>query len=200
MRVNWKVLVAIALIVGAIAWAVTSITSTSYAGAYLTFSVGTGTVTMTNPSSESIPVRLSGPARRSFSVSSTIDGVPRSSTRGDSASLIEFELPPGVSEFTITRGTDVSFISETDTVLDATLHAANIGTKIKVMAGIIVALVFYIISYTTEHRWLYMLLGKEPAGKLHSKPYTGEQRSDMRSFGDNRGKGRVKPAPTSTDE
>jgi hypothetical protein len=199
MRVNWKVLVAIALMVGAIAWAATSITSTSYSGAYLTFSVGTGTVTMTNPSSESIPVRLSAAANRSFSVSSTIEDVPRSSTRGDDASLIEFELPPGVSEFTLVRGTDVSFISETDTVLDATLHAANIGTKIKVAVGIIVVLLFY-ISYAADHRWLYMLLGKERASKFHSKPYTGEQDVDMRPFGDNRGKGRVKPAPTRTEE
>jgi hypothetical protein len=45
-----------------------------------------------------------------------------------------------------------------------------------------------------------MLLGKEPASKLHSKPYTGEQNVDMRPFGDNRGKGRVKPAPTRTKE
>jgi hypothetical protein len=97
------------------------------------------------------------------------------------------------------RGTDVSFISETDTVLDATLHAANIGTKIKVAVGIIVVLLFY-ISYAADHRWLYMLLGKEPASKLHSKPYTGEQNVDMRPFGDNRGKGRVKPVQPVSEE
>jgi hypothetical protein len=192
MRVNWKVLVALALMVGAVAWAVTSITSTSYSGANLDFSVGTGTVTMTNPSSDLIPVRLSGPANRSFSVSSTIDGMPRSSTREDTASLIEFELPPGISEFTIARGTDVTFIAETDTNLEATLHAANIGTKIKVLAGTIVVLLFY-ISYTTEHRWIYKLFGKEPVSKLHSKPYTGEQDVNMRPYGDNRVKGRVTP-------
>ena len=199
MRVNWKVLVAIALIGGAIAWAATSITSTSYSGAYLTFSVGTGTVTMTNPSSESIPVRLSAAANRSFSVSSTIDGVPRSSTRGDSASLIEFELPPGISEFTLVRGTDVIFISQADTNLEATVHAANVGTKIKVAVGIIVVLLFY-ISYTANHRWIYMLLGKEPRSKLHSKPYVGEQDTDMRPYGDNRGKGRVKPVQPVSEE
>jgi hypothetical protein len=29
--------------------------------------------------------------------------------------LIEFELPPGVSEFTIVRGSGVNFIADTDT-------------------------------------------------------------------------------------
>jgi hypothetical protein len=154
---------------------------------------------MTNPSSDLIPVRLSGPANRSFSVSSTIDGMPRSSTREDTASLIEFELPPGISEFTIARGTDVTFIAETDTNLEATLHADNIGTKIKVLAGTIVVLLFY-ISYTTEHRWIYKLFGKEPVSKLHSKPYTGEQDVNMRPYGDNRVKGRVKPVQSINEE
>ena len=131
MKINWKVLVALALMVGVIAWTVNSIRSTSYSGANLSFSTGTGTVTMTNPSSESIPVRLTAASNRFFSVSSTIDGVPRSSTRGDGASLIEFELPPGVSEFTVVRGSDVTFTAETDTNLEATVHAANTGTKTK---------------------------------------------------------------------
>ena len=199
MKINWKVLVALALMVGAIVWTANSIRSTSYSGANLNFSAGTGTVTMTNPSSESIPVRLSNASNRSFSVSSTIDGVPRSSTRGADASLIEFELPPGVSEFTIVRGSGVNFIADTDTNLEATVHAANTGTKIKVLAGIIVVILFF-ISYTTEHRWLYKLLGKEPASKLHSKPYTGEQDTDMRAYGDNRGKGRVKPVQPVSEE
>lgn len=115
MKINWKVLVALVLMVGAIAWTANSIRSTSYSGANLNFSAGTGTVMMTNPSSESIPVRLSSASNRFFSVSSTIDGVPRSSTRGAGASLIEFELPPGVSEFTIVRGSGVNFIADTDT-------------------------------------------------------------------------------------
>ena len=199
MKINWKVLVALVLMVGAIAWTANSIRSTSYSGANLNFSAGTGTVMMTNPSSESIPVRLSSASNRFFSVSSTIDGVPRSSTRGAGASLIEFELPPGVSEFTIVRGSGVNFIADTDTNLEATVHAANTGTKIKVLAGVILVALFF-ISYTTEHRWLYKLLGKEPASKLHSKPYTGEQDTDMRAYGDNRGKGRVKPVQPVSEE
>lgn len=83
--------------------------------------------------------------------------------------------------------------------LEATVHAANTGTKIKVLAGVILVALFF-ISYTTEHRWLYKLLGKEPASKLHSKPYTGEQDTDMRPYGDNRGKGRVKPVQPVSEE
>ena len=191
MKINWKILVAVVLMVGAIAWTVNSIRSTSYNGTNLNFEVGGGTVTMTNPSSEPVPVRLTGALNRSFSVSSTIDGVPRISVREGTSpniiNLIEFELPPGVSEFTITRGSDVTFSADTNTSLKATVHAANTGTKIKVLAVFLLGVLFY-ISYTSDHRWLYTLLGKEPSSKLHSKPYTGEHDANMRAYGDNRPK------------
>ena len=176
MKANWKVLVALVLMVGASTWAADSIRSTSYSGANLNFSVGTGTVTMTNPSSEAIPVRLTGTSNRSFSLSSTIEGVPRSSTREGTAS---FDLPPGVSEFTIVRGSDVNFIADTNTHLEAAVHTANSGTKVKVLVVCVLGALFS-MSYTAEHRWICKLLGKEPARKLHSMPDIGEQDVDMR--------------------
>ena len=186
MKINWKALAAVAVMLVVTVWTVTSMRSTSYSGTNLNFIVGTGTVTMTNPSSDAIPVSLSGRSSRSFSVSSTIEDMPRGSTREGTAYLIEFELPSGVSEFTVTRGLDVKLIADTDTELEATVHAANNGTKIKVLAGVIIAGLAF-ISYTTEHHWIYKLLGREPASKLHYVPSTGEQNIDMRAPGDNRG-------------
>lgn len=189
MKFNWKVLVAIVLMVGAIVWTVDSTRSKSYSGTKLDFEVGNGPVTMTNPSSESIPVQLVAASNRSFSVSSTIDSIPRASVREGTSpnitNVIAFELPPGVSEFTITRGSDVNFVADTDTNLEATIHATNNSTKVRVLVVFLLATLFY-ISYATKHRWLYTLLGREPASKLHSKPYTGDQGGDIRSYGDNR--------------
>lgn len=188
MKINWKIIVAIVLMVGAIAWTVDSTRSKSYSGTNLDFEVGNDTVTMTNPSTESIPVQLVAASNRSFSVSSTIDDIPRISVREGTnpniTNVIAFELPPGVTEFAITRGSDVSFIADTNTNLEATRHAANIGTKILVLMVFLVITLFY-ISHTTKHRWLYTLLGREPASRLHSKPYDGEQDADTWSYNDN---------------
>jgi hypothetical protein len=171
MKINWKVLVALTLMVGAIALAAYSIRSKSFDGANLNFEVGSGMVTMTNPSTNPIPVKLANTSIRSFSVSTTIDDVPsisvRDGERPNVINLIEFELPPGVSEFTITRGSEVSFIADTTTNLEATVQAANISTKIQLLAVFLLGALFY-MSYTTEHRWIYKLLGREPASKRHA--------------------------------
>jgi hypothetical protein len=75
MKINWKVLFALVLVVGAVYWAFSSTQVNSYSGTNLTFAVGGGPVTMTNPSDEAISVQLIGTGSRSFSVSSTIDDV-----------------------------------------------------------------------------------------------------------------------------
>jgi len=177
MKINWKVLVALGLMIGDIAWTVNWTRSTSYSGTDLTFEVGSGTVTMTNPSNDPVPAQLMSPSTRSFTVSSEIEDMPRSSIRSGTTpniiSLLEFELPSGESAFTLTRGSDVSFVANTDTPLEATLQAANYSTKIQALGVFMLVALFY-ISHTTEHRWIYKLLGREPASKLHSKPYTGE--------------------------
>lgn len=129
MKRNWKtfkVLFTFAIIIGAIFWAVNTVRPHSFDGTGLNFSVGDGTVSVTNPSEQTASVQLLGSGSRSFRVSSTIEGVSGSSTRQGSGSssthLFEFELPSGTSEFTITRGTDVNFIANTATMLQATVN------------------------------------------------------------------------------
>ena len=191
MKINWKVLATAVLMVGAVAWAVSSTRSVSYSGTKLDFEVGNGTVTMMNPSEESFPVRLVAESSRSFYVTSTIADAPRASVREgerpDIINLIAFELPPGESEFTVTRGLDVSFVADTSAKIEATVHATNVGAKTKWLVAFILAAAAY-MSFTTEHDWFYKLRGTKRASKLHSAPYTGEYDKEMRSYGDNRAK------------
>ncbi len=195
MKINWKIIVACILMIGAVAWTVNSIRSTSYSGTSLNFKVGNGAITVTNPSSEAVPVQLVG-ATGMFTVSSDIQGVSGLATRVGTGSqtnyLFDFALPPGDSELTVVSNSDVKFVADANTRLEATLHATKISTKIGILAAFLLVALFF-ISHTTGHRWLYMLRGKVPVSKLHSKPYTGEEETDMRAYGDNRGK----PAPES---
>ncbi|HEX2620825.1 MAG TPA: hypothetical protein VHL11_11775, partial [Phototrophicaceae bacterium] len=52
-----KVLLALVIIIGALFWSGDSIRNRSYVGTDLNFPVGQGVVTVTNPSTESIPVQ-----------------------------------------------------------------------------------------------------------------------------------------------
>lgn len=194
-----KIVLAFVLIVVAVLWAMNSIRSLSYSGANLTFPVGNGVVTVTNPSNQPIPVQLVDAGSRSFSVSSPIEGMPRSSTKQENGTtvsqLVEFTLPPGVSEFTVVRGanvtTPVNFVANTDTNLEATAQPQNANdtrTTIIMVALIILGSLFY-ISRTTDHRWIGILRGQPvpvPVLKPAVESFTNSQGQAIRSFGDNR--------------
>jgi hypothetical protein len=92
MKFNKRVLIALVLLIGAIPWAVSSVVSRSYSGTNLNFEVGSGPVTVTNPSDASVPVQLIGGGTRSYSVSSTIEArVPHGRGNGKAATYL-FEL------------------------------------------------------------------------------------------------------------
>jgi hypothetical protein len=195
MKFNWKVLIALIVIVGAGYWVAISAIPHSYSGSDLNFEVGSGTVTVTNPSTESIPAQLVAKSR-SFRVSSAVEGLSGSSTRqgnGTSATyLIEFELPPGVSEFTITRGQDVRFVANTETRLEATVQPVSESasrTTLIVAVVVVLAALFY-ISRITNHRWIG-ILRRQKAPVPDLKPavadsIAGGQGRPTRSYGDNR--------------
>jgi hypothetical protein len=160
MKINWKALVALVVIIGATFWAVDTVRSRSYSGANLNFGVGSGTVIVRNPSTEPVPVQLVGTGTRSFTISSTMDGVTGSSTRQgtgrNTTQLFEFQVPPGVSEFTVVRGTNVSLVANTVTNLEATVQLSTESesrTTIIVAAVVILGSLFY-ISHLTGHRWI----------------------------------------------
>jgi hypothetical protein len=198
MKINGKtikVAFALVLVIGTVYWAVSSVLTHSYSGANLGFAVGSGPVTVTNPSFASIPVQLVGSRTRSFSVSSVVEGLSGSSTRqgsGTSATyMYEFDLPTGVSEFTVVRGTNVNFTANTATNLEATvqpLTAKATQTTIIVAAAIVLGALFY-ISRTAGHRWISILRHREipvPELKPVVESTAGGQGHAIRSYGDNR--------------
>jgi len=156
MKINRKIVVAIVVIIGAIVWGVNSINSLSYEGKVLNFSVGSGPVNITNLSDESVAVQLVGTGSRSFSIVNSTFETTGSSKRQGSTQLFEFDLPSGVNEFSVARGKNITFVSDTETSLGATVQPLNSGdiqsTFILVM--IVIAGALYFISRTTEHQWL----------------------------------------------
>jgi hypothetical protein len=167
MKINWRLIIALVAIVGVSIWAVSAVLPRSYNGANLTFSIGSGTVTINNPSDAPVASQLVGKTARSFVVSSRVEGLSGSSVRqgtGASATqLFQYASPPGISEFSVARGNDVNFVSTGDTRLQATVKLLSEGetTSTLVVAALIVIGGLYYISRTTEHRWIKTLLRRE---------------------------------------
>jgi hypothetical protein len=197
MKFNWKIIVALVLIVGASYWAMDTTRQRSYSGDNLTFGVGSGPVTVTNPSDAPISVQLVSPETRSFSVSSTLDLETGTSTRvgsgREATQLFEFALPPGESTFTVARGRNVNFVAATETNLEATVQQVNAteaNTTLIAAAIVILGSLFY-ISRSTGHRWIAPLRRKQDAmlaAKQAAATATeshGQGRA-VRSYGDNR--------------
>lgn len=191
MKFNWKILVAGVLIVGVLFWAFDTLRARSYSGENLTFAVGSGVITLTNPAVDGIPVQLIGTGSRSFSIVSTIEGLTGSSTRqgtGSSATqLFEFVLPTGISEITVMRGSGVNFVTETDTRLEAVVQpvSASQSSSTTVLALVVVLGLLFYMSYTTEHRWIGMLRNR-PATTVLPIDDSGGQGKAAQSYGDNR--------------
>ena len=112
MKVYLKVILSLVVIVAVLLWAVDSVRAGTYSGTDLNVELGKGAVTVTNPDAAPVDVQLVSAGTRSFTVSSSIDGVSGSSTtQGEGTArtqLFEFAAPSGASEFTVTRSTNVS--------------------------------------------------------------------------------------------
>ena len=194
MKLNWKSLLALALIVGALVLGFDSLKSRSYAGTNLKFDMGPGPLTVTNPSSNPVNVQLVGTGTRSFSVTGTIKGLANSSvTPADgTGQIFDLTLPPGVSELTVVRGTNVSFVGNADTRLEATAHAMTASqTRNGLIACALVILgsLFY-ISRMNGHRWIAPLRrradAKEAARVQTEVDAAQGQGKPARAYGDNR--------------
>lgn len=160
MKFNWRVIVAFVVLAGVIFWGANSILTRSYNGTDLNFGVGSGPVTVTNPSDQSLPVQLVSSRPGTFRVLSTIEGMSGSSTRQGSGrnatQFFEFDLPSGVSGFSVARGAEITFVANADTPLEATvqpLNAENSQTTLIATVVVILGALFY-ISRTTGHNWI----------------------------------------------
>lgn len=158
MKMNWKILIAVGIIIAAIILGMSAFRSTLYNGADLNLAVGNGLVTVTNTSDLALPVKLV--AKRSFTVSSSIEDLSERSTLqgsgGNTTQVVEFMLPSGVSDFTITNGTAVNFVAVTDTPLEVAVQPLNpADTRNRLIVALIAILgsLFY-LSSTNDHRWI----------------------------------------------
>jgi hypothetical protein len=197
MKLNWKALVALAVIALVLFWAVDSVRSRSYSGTNLNFRISSGAVMLTNPSSEPVPVQLVGTGTRSFTVSGTMDSISGSSTRQgtgrDTTQLFEFQAPPGVSEFSVARGTNVSLVANSETNLVAAVQSSTESesrTIIIVAAVVVLGALFY-ISRINSHRWFGPMRRRadaKDAAELLAKETAAQhgQGREMRAYGDNR--------------
>lgn len=195
MKINWKVLVAAVLVMGTIFWAVDSTRPRSYSGANLSFGIGGGEVTVMNPSEAAVPVQIVSSGSRTFRIASSIDGVSGNSTRQGSGRtmthLYEFELPAGLSTFTITNGNNTTFATGAETILEAIVNPMGEGTvrATLIAAVIFVLILFYYMSNTTGHRWMSVLRGNIAANQavkpLVATANLGQGRV-AQSYGDNR--------------
>lgn len=195
MKLYLKIFVASVVIIAALFWAVNSISTRSYSGTELNFTVGQGAVTVTNPQDVPVPVQLVSPGTRAFSIVSTIAGVSGSSivqgTGSARTQLFEFAPPSGVSQFTVTRGSNVSLVANTDTSLDVSVQPLNeTDTRTTLIVAVLVILGgLYYISKTTGHRWIARLRGQvapAPVGQPLVQSALGGQGPEMRAYGDNR--------------
>lgn len=202
MERNWKtvkIVLGFVVIFAAIFWATDSVRSRSYTGTNLSFDAGSGPVVVTNPSDQPVAVQLSGAGSRTFHVSSTIEDVTGSSTRVESGSSriqqFEFLLPPGTSEFTTSGGTDVIFVVDTDTELQATINpmSSDSGRSTLIFAAVVVLVSLYFISRVTEHQWIKSIRHSVmPASQNTPDPEpvpvvaSGGQGRSARAYGDNR--------------
>jgi hypothetical protein len=198
MKLNWKlfkVVFAFLIIFGTVVWALSSLLPTSYNGTNLNVGVGNGTVTVSNPTDEPVPVQLVGTRSRSFTVVSATEGIAGSSTRDrdDNSSVytFAFELPAGVSEFTIARSADVKFVADTATRLEARvnpLSADSERTTMIVAVVVILGALFY-ASNAVGHRWI-TVLRRQGAATQDTQPTTAS-RTPVKDYapspyGDNR--------------
>jgi hypothetical protein len=166
MKFNWKAALAVVVIVGVLFWGVSSLLSKSYSGRNLTFGIGHGTVALTNPADEPVTVQLVSPGSRTFTVATSIEDVSGSSERigegRESSQLFEFVAPPGLTEFSVARGTNVSFVGAEEANLSAVVQPASESEANTIMAltAIVILGALYYISRTMRHQWLKNIIAR----------------------------------------
>jgi len=201
MKMNWtivKVALALVIALAAVVWGVSQALPINYSGTNLDFAIASGSVSVTNRSDQRIPAQVLGTGTSTFRVASTTDEVSGSSTRegsGRSATQsFTFDLPPGTTTFTVTRGTNLTFVASGSTNLRATVNPVSEESlsMIAVIATVVVLIALYFASSAVEHRWIKRLLPQstkmQDATTPASTAMTGGEGRAAVSFGDNRAK------------
>lgn len=166
MKFNWKILVALVVLVSGFLWGVQSLRTRSYSGTDVTFSIGSGPVTVTNPSAQSVPVQLAGTGSRSFSITNSSNDLSGTSVRegsgGNSTQLLDFDLPIGVSEFSIVRGQGVIFIATSGEPLEASVQPLSAEESQATLIAVVIVMLGAILSIIYMSRQLWISRLKRP--------------------------------------
>lgn len=177
MKFNWKVIVALLIIPVVIYWAISSTATQTLSGAEITLNMGSGPVTIHNPSETAAAAVFSTTGTRgAFTIGGSVLDAPVASTRTGSgrtqANIVELELPQGTSEVFVARGSGVSLTLTGEAPLEVTVKPVSDSeartTYIAAALISIAALVF--VSFTTNHAWLKRLRGKKSTDATAGKP------------------------------
>ncbi len=165
-KFNWRLLVAVVVAVVAAYWVFDSTRIRSYTGSETSFGLGSGPVTVTNPTDEAIPVRLSSAGTRgTFAITSSEPEFPTASAREGTGSnvvhVIDLEIPPGETTLSVTRGTNVTFNTEGATPLQVVVHPLNADeTRNTAIVGAIVIIGALLYLLLTPNGGLLRGLGR----------------------------------------
>lgn len=164
-----RVIIALVIIVGVVYWSFNLVSERSYGGSKFAFKVGSGSVVVTNPGQEAIPVEMRSSGRTAtFAIASAELDLRETSKRQGSAGnpyhAVSFELPPGEAQIEVTRGSNVTFVSGSNQRIDAVvtpMRAGSVRTTL-IWTGVVILAALYYISRTLEHRWIGILRSKLP--------------------------------------
>lgn len=154
-----KVIIAVVVVLGVSLWVFTTIRPRTYEGVNLEFPIAEGVVQVTN-TSDALQVQLIGLSSQAFRVSSPSDDISGASVSQDSdegrAQIIEFVLPSGMSEFTVSSSSDVRFKANTNASLNASVYPLSTEVTRFRLFGIVVLIIaaLFYISQLYDHLWI----------------------------------------------
>lgn len=164
-----RLIIALAVVIGALFWGYDTVRQRHYSGAKIAFEVGTGQVAVTNPGNEAIPVEMRSAGRTSsFRIASAELGLREGSKRVGSGRdvyhAIALELPPGTTRVDVTRGSNVRLVSPSEQRIEAVVTPlGETGARmIIIFAGLVALAGLYYISGLYEHRWFPALRSRLP--------------------------------------
>ncbi len=171
-----RVIIAVLIMVGVMFWSFNLVRERSYSGSKMAFKVGSGSVLVTNRGQEPIPVEMRTDGRTSsFRIESAELGLKELSKRQSSGRntyhAVTFDLPPGQARISVTRGSNVQFVSPSNQRIDAIVTPMSQGSirTTLILAGLVVLGTLYYISRTLEHQWVNAVRSKLPDGFLGRK-------------------------------
>lgn len=183
MKINRNLvnaLIVLVIAIAAVALMITWILPRNYSGSELNLPVGAGMLTITNESSDTIPVMMVGTGPELFAVSSDVPvavGTSIRSSMGVAGShQYTFGLPPGTHEFTVLNNRDVNLYAWSTSMLSASMQPMSTfvqGLMIAVSVGIAVLALAYVSSLAYQG-----LTHRRPTGTI---PARGEQRAHVRA-------------------